>query len=339
MNRVRRIRRGACLLLVLLAAVACAAADAVGPAPSPGAAATTSWRNRYTLGPGDILNLALYGRPELDRNDVFIRPDGCIDYLQARNVPATGRTIDELRAALETELAETYRHVQVMISPVELRSKRYYIIGKVVDNGSFPMNHPITLIEAVARARGIETGLFEQNTVELADLPRSLLIRQGRRVPVDFARLFLQGDLTQNVELEPEDYLYFPSANTNEVFILGEVAQPGISGFNTNMTVVGAIALRGGFTKAAFRQRVLVVRGSLERPERFVIDTADVVAGRAPDFPLMPKDIVYVAARPWRYAEELLDTAVNTFLQSMTSSWTSEFVGPYISKPVLPQPK
>jgi protein involved in polysaccharide export with SLBB domain len=120
---------------------------------------------------------------------------------------------------------------------------------------------------------------------------------------------------------------------------LGEVAQPGISGFNTNMTVMGAVALRGGFTPGAFRQRVLVVRGSLAKPERFVVDTAAVVAGRAPDFRLEPKDIVYIAPRPWRYAEELLDTAVNTFLQSMTSSWTSEFVGPYITKPVLPQPK
>lgn len=321
----RRAFAAACLCL---AASVAAAADAAA-----------SWRDRYTLGPGDILSFSLYGRPELDRNDVFVRPDGTIDYLQAHNIRAAGLTIDELRAALETALGETYRHVQVMVAPVELRSKRYYIIGKVVDNGSFPMDRPITLIEAVAQARGIETGLFEQNTVELADLPRSMLIRQGQRLPVDFARLFLQGDLNQNVELEPGDYVYLPSANTNEVFILGEIAQPGISGFNTDMTVMGAIALRGGFTPGAFRQRVLVVRGSLAQPQRFVVDTAAVVAGRAPDFRLEPKDIVYIAPRPWRYAEELLDTAVNTFLQSMTSAWTSEFVGPFVKTPVLPQPK
>lgn len=321
----RRALAAACLCLAASVAVA--------------ADAAASWRDRYTLGPGDILSFSLYGRPELDRNDVFVRPDGCIDYLQAHNIPAAGLTIDELRAALESALADSYRHVQVMIAPVELRSKRYYMIGKVVDNGSFPMDQPITLIEAVARARGIETGLFEQNTVELADLPRSMLIRDGRRMPVDFARLFLHGDLSQNVPLEPGDYVYLPSANTNEVYILGEVAQPGISGFTTNMTVMGAIALRGGFTPGAFRQRVLVVRGSLGQPERFVVDTAAVVAGRQPDFALQPKDIVYIAPRPWRYAEDLLDTAVSTFLQGMTSAWTSKFVGPFINEPVLPQPK
>lgn len=300
------------------------------------AAKKTSWRDRYTLGSGDILNFGLYGRPDLAREQVFVQPDGTISYLQAQNLKAAGLSIDELRAAIEAKLGEFYKRPRLIISPVELRSKKYYILGKVVDNGAFTMDRPTTILEAVARSRGIETGLFEQNTVELADLERSFLIRDGQRMKVDFQKLFFEGDMTQNLELEPGDYLYFPSANTNEIYVLGEVVQPGVQGFTPNLTAVGAISRREGFTKSAYRERVLVVRGSLHKPELFVVDTDAILKGHKPDFPLKPKDIVYVNPRPWKYAEDLADVAVSAFLQSAVTTYTGEKVPALITSPLLP---
>jgi polysaccharide biosynthesis/export protein len=300
-------------------------------------AAPVSWRDHYTLGPGDILNLAVYGRPELDRNEVFVQPDGTINYLQAQGVKAAGLTIDELRTELNSRLQHYYRNAAVMVFPWQLHSKRYFILGKVLDNGAYPMDRPVTILEAVARARGIETGLFEQNTVELADMPRAFLVRGQRRMPVDFEALFFKGDLSQNIELEPDDFLYFPSANSNEIYVLGAVGSPGILGFTANSSVLSSITQRGGFTTRAFRQRVLIVRGSLQHPERIVVNTADILAGRAPDVPILPKDIIFVSERPWNLAEELLDSVIETFLQSMTSAWSSQNVSPIFSSPVLPQ--
>ena len=296
-----------------------------------------SWRDRYTLGAGDILSLSLYGHPELDRSEIFVRPDGTLGYLQASNVRAEGLTIDELRGALETELVRYYRHPRVIVTPVELRSKRYVLLGKVVDKGAFTLEYPITLLEAVARARGIETGLFEQYTVELADLPRSFLMREGKRLPIDFSKLFLEGDLSQNVEIEPNDYVFFASANVNEVYVLGLVGSPGVLGFTPQLTAVGAITVRGGFGKGAYSGRVLVVRGGLAGPERFVVDVNAVLAGRTKDFPLLPKDIVFVSAKPWKFAEELLDSAIGTFLQTMTATWTARNVDPQLPEGSLPQ--
>jgi polysaccharide biosynthesis/export protein len=330
----------AIFISALLLVTASAQSETVGTKPtSPAPASEPSWRVRYQLGAGDILNFSLYGRPELDRNAVFVQPDGRIAYLQAQGIQADGLTIDELRAAMEAELRKYYKHPAVMISPFELRSKRYFILGKVIDKGAFPMDRPITIVEAVARARGIETGLFEQNTVELADLARTFLIRGGRRMPVDFEKLFQEGDLAQNIEIEPGDYLYFPSANTNEIYILGEVSSPGVLGFTSQSTVTGAIAVRGGFTPQAFRARVLVVRGSLQNPERFIVDTADVLSGRVPDFRLQPKDIIYVSARPWTLIEELSNVAIDTFLQAMTATWTGRNIPHLVSPGELPQLK
>ncbi|MEI8341054.1 MAG: polysaccharide biosynthesis/export family protein [Verrucomicrobiota bacterium] len=322
-------------VLMFLMLTLCGLTAAWGAAEKP----ASTWREHYTLGPGDILDFGLYGHHELDRSQVFVQPDGTISFLQAQNVKAAGLTIDELRTAIEKKLAEYYKQPRVMISPVELRSKKYFILGKIVDNGAFSMDRPMTILEAVAKSRGIETGLFEQNTVELADLERSFLIRDGKRLNIDFQKLFFEGDMTQNVEIEPGDYLYFPSSVTNEVYVLGEVTDPGVLGFSQKLTVLGAISRRQGFTRGAYREKVLVVRGSLHKPEMFVVDTNDVLKGRAQDFLLQPKDIVYVNARPWKVAEDLGEVVVSAFLQGMVTNWTGGNTGVLITQPILPQIK
>lgn len=342
-------------LLIALAATA-GAEEPAQPAPSAASAATPAeasqppsgapahakpapgqWRQRYTLGPGDLLDLGIHGRPDLARGKVPVLADGTINFLEANGVRADGRTIDELREDLRKALSAYHRDPRVLVYPAALRSKRFFILGKVVDKGVYTLDRPTTLLEAVARARGIETGLFERNTVELADLPRSFLMRRGQRVPVDFEALFLRGDLSQNVEMEPDDYLFFPSSNSNNVYILGSVTQPGVQGLSSRMTVVAAVAMRGGFNKSAYRSRVLVLRGALSKPETFVVDVSAILAGKEKDMLLEPKDIVFVSDRPWLVAEELVDSAINTFLQAATGAWTNRNIGPFLPSPVVPQ--
>jgi protein involved in polysaccharide export with SLBB domain len=138
---------------------------------------------------------------------------------------------------------------------------------------------------------------------------------------VNFEKLFQQGDLSQNVALEPNDYLYFPAATVREVYVLGEVLRPGPVAFRTGLGAVGAVAVRGGFSEKAWRHKVLVVRGSLNKPEAFPINTADVVKARAADFKLEPRDIVYVSARPWIKVEEVLDAAATAFIEAVVITW------------------
>src|SRR5262249_55190609 len=90
-----------------------------------------AWQKRLTLGPGDVLNFALYGQPELSRMEVAINPDGRVSFLEAE-VMATGLTIDELRAKFDTELGTVRRAPHTIIAPVAFRSKKYYMLGKVM---------------------------------------------------------------------------------------------------------------------------------------------------------------------------------------------------------------
>lgn len=290
------------------------------------------WQERLTLGPGDVLSFTMFDATaetkELEQAEVVIGPDGRVNYLQAENVMASGFTIDELRAKFNEELGKFYRNPFTIITPVAFNSKRYIIMGSVTAGGVFPMDRPLTVIEAVARAGGLETGLYERGTVELADLSHSFLARKQQRVPVDFERLFQRGDLSQNVVLEPDDYLYFASASANEIYVLGQVAAPGVLAYKSKPTVISAIASRGGFSGKAFKSRVLVVRGSLNNPETFVVDTTAILSGQSPDFKLQQKDIIYVSVSPWLKAAEIVDTAAQAFVSAFITTYTGLNVRP-----------
>jgi protein involved in polysaccharide export with SLBB domain len=274
--------------------------------------------------------------PDTAQKEVPIGPDGKITFLQARDLTAAGLTIDELKAKLDEVLGPYYQNPRTIVTPALLRSKRYYVLGAVPGSGVYNLDRPMTIIEALARAGGLETGVYDQNTVELADLAHSFLVRNGKRLSLDFERLFQRGDLSQNVPLEPDDYLYFALASANEIYVLGEVNGPGTATFLPRTTVIGAISARGGFTIRAFKSRVLVARGSLHHVQTFVVDTGAILAGKQPDFKLQAKDIVYVSQSPWVRAEEIIDTAASAFIQGVVVGTANRKMGTFITSPIIP---
>ena len=299
------------------------------------------WQKRLTLGPGDVLNVNLYEQPESLRAGVTVGPDGRINYLQARDILVTGLTVDELRERLEGALLKFYRPpLRVIVQPIAYNSKKYYVLGNVTAKGVFALDRPTTVLEALARAKGFSSPAQRRSTLVLADLSRSFLIRKDsagafKRVPVDFESLFLHGNLTQNIALAPDDYMYFPPMDVQDVYVFGEVLSPGPVPHGPEMSAMRALAGRGGFTPRAYKTHVLIVRGSLSRPQTIVVNTTDILGAKALDVKLQPRDIVYVSRKPWYKAEELLELAVTAFLRSAIVYSVGEYMGPYIDDPLF----
>jgi protein involved in polysaccharide export with SLBB domain len=283
------------------------------------------WEKNLTLGPGDVLSFSLYGDPLLTHTEVTIGPDGRISYLEAQDVIASGLTVDGLRQRMDDALGKYRRSPRTMITPVAYRSKKYYVLGKVVQRGVYTLTRPTTVLEALAQAKGIENGQVDYDVVDVADLQRAFLMRNNKRIPIDFEKLFGGGDLSQNVQIEPGDYLYFPSADVKQVYVLGEVVLPGPVTYRPGLTMLGAISSRGGFDAAAFKSHVLVVRGSLNHPETFVTGLG-TTSETMNDFKLQPNDIIYVSWRPFYRGEELLDLAATAFVQATVAGWTGNAI-------------
>jgi protein involved in polysaccharide export with SLBB domain len=294
-----------------------------------------AWQQRLTLGPGDTMDLSLFGQPTLTRTNIFVGPDGRLSYLQAQGILAAGLTVEELRERLDQELAKYYNSPRTMVIPVQFSSKKYYVLGKVMSKGVYSLDRPLTVLEAVARAQGLETGLYDRSSVDLADFSRSFLVRNGTREKVDFEKLFQEGDLSQNITIEPEDFLFFGSAAAREIYVLGEVGAPGPIGFVAAPTLLSALTDRGGFTDRAYKKKVLVVRGSLNKPETYVVNAGAILDASEKDFKLESRDIVYVGHRPWIKAEELLDEATQSFIQGFITAFSGVKIGPIFKNPIF----
>src|SRR5262249_12715954 len=138
--------------------------------------------------------------------------------------------------------------IQVTLTLRAVESQRIWLLGRLKAPGVYPMAAPMTLLEAIALAGGTLTLVNTRDvnvlpsSEELADFRRSFVIREGKLLPVDFDRLLRQGDLSQNIYLQPDDFVYFPSGAAREVYVLGAVAQPQAVPYNEELTLVGAIA-------------------------------------------------------------------------------------------------
>ncbi|MGO8697883.1 MAG: hypothetical protein ACLQVY_09225 [Limisphaerales bacterium] len=57
-----------------------------------------------------------------------------------------------------------------------------------------------------------------------------------------------------------------------------------------------------------------------------------IVSGKASDFKLQPKDIIYVSPRPFVRVEELADLATTAFIQGLITAWVDvKLVNPFPS--------
>jgi len=125
-------------------------------------------------------------------------------------------------------------------------------------------------------------------------------------VEVNLKNLLESGDSRFNVPVYPGDIVKVARAGI--VYVVGEVKKPG--GFllktNENISVLQAIALGEGLTHTAAQGHARIIRTDDQTGQRteIPIDLGKILAGKAPDRLLQPRDIVFVpnsAARSGLY--------------------------------------
>lgn len=271
----------------------------------------------YRLNIGDRMLISIYGEDNTQR-EVVVDSAGEIVYPIVGTLFAMGKTIDEVREEMNKKIGTFFRHTFINITPIEFGGQTYTILGQVLQPGSKVIYGKETVLSAIARAGGFVVGFQRANTVDLVDLDRAFLMRRGQYVPVDFARLVYEGDLSQNVELQGGDYIFIPNILHKQIFVLGEVLGPSTFNYLQRVTLVEAITQAGGLGPNA-SSRVWVIRGSLCEPYSFNIDITRILRGCAPDFCLQPGDIVYVPPQRFAYLKQIAQFAVQIFVSNFFS--------------------
>lgn len=279
----------------------------------------SEWRqaptNFFTLGPGDKLEIEVLGDPA-SRALAAVGPDGKLYYYLLPGIDVWGLTLEQARARLESSLKDYITDPRVSVQLRSIDSTRVWIMGRVANAGIYPMGAPMTLLEAISIAGGTMTSSASGTTEDLADLSNSFVVRNGERLPVDFERLLNEGDMSQNIYVEPDDFIYFPSSFSRDIYVLGAVRTPKAVA-RQHDTLIGAISDAGGPIKNAHLSQVAIVRGSLENPKIAILDYNDIVKGKASNVRLEPRDIVYVPYSPYRFLTKYLDLILLTFVRAV----------------------
>lgn len=112
-------------------------------------------RREYLIGPYDRIAVNVYGVPELSR-EVQVDAGGGIAMPLIGTMQASGKTPGELSTEVAARLRGRYvRDPQVTVNLTETVSQQITVDGAVQEPGVYPINGRMTLMRAVARAKGL----------------------------------------------------------------------------------------------------------------------------------------------------------------------------------------
>ena len=281
----------------------------------------------FTLGPGDVIDVEIIA-DRSSRAYLRVGPDGKIYFNLLPGVDVSGLTLGQTKTRLEKELTQFVTNPQVAVALRNVGSKHVWLLGRLAKPGIYAMNGPVTLLEAIAQAGGAaqsaslgDTTMENKETKEqLADLRHSFVVRDGQLLPVDFRRLLRDGDMSQNIYLRPDDFVHLPSAQVQDVHVLGAVKFSRAVPYRDNLTLVSAISAAGGVVQYSYPSHVAIVRGSLAQPEVLVVDYNAIIQGKANDVPLEPRDIVHVPDSPYKLLSKYVDMILYTFVGTVAAN-------------------
>jgi polysaccharide export outer membrane protein len=290
--------RGAAVSLFSLVAVAIAIVATVlqgapvsppAPSPSPSPAA-----DEYRVGPGDILDVVVFGNDDLSRA-APVQTDGTVNLPLLGEVPVAGLTVAEAQRKVTSLLARDYLvKPQVEVRVREYQSQAVTVLGEVNSPGRKVLKGRTRLIDVL-----VESGGFTPRASGEVSLSRSdgtfaggaatLTLRLGGALDpvqrVNLEVLLRNGDI---VTASPKAY----------VTVEGEVNRPGRYTIDEDLTVTGAVTLAGGLTRFGSNDlRVRRIDPKSGKVQILEVDLKAVRKGKVPDLKLLGNDVVTVSRR------------------------------------------
>lgn len=249
----------------------------------------------YHVGPGDVLEVTVAGRPELARLPT-VQTTGVVWIPHLSEVRVEGLTPAEIGATLTERLA---RHQptrpMVTVRVAQYESQFVWALGAINRPGRKPLNGRMRLLDLLVESGGFtgrasgevlverQEGTFEDGSaVRRFRVPRTGLDPSGL---AELETTLRRGDVVT-------------ASVSHCVTVTGEVVRPGCYALERQTTVTRVLSSAGGLTRFGDRR----VRVSRRDPasgqvQMLQADLEAIGAGREPDLVLLPDDQVEVRAR------------------------------------------
>ncbi|MBI2828278.1 MAG: SLBB domain-containing protein [Acidobacteria bacterium] len=227
--------------------------------------------DNYVVGPQDVLIITSYDQPELTGR-FTVETDGTFTYPLIGRVHAGGITLREIEADLKRRLIEEelFMRPQLAVAIGAYRSQRIFILGDVRQPGVYPLSGDMRLIEALALAGSILP--TASGEVVVARASRSGQPQHTVRLSV---RELEEGLPMPDLALRGGDTIFVLRAEN--VYVFGQVRNPGAYPLVQNTMVLQALSLAGGVTDRGAISRIEVVRNVDGRQQTIRVAPTDLV--------------------------------------------------------------
>jgi polysaccharide biosynthesis/export protein len=277
-----------------------AAINPLGTEPLPASTHFSAPRDPILM-PGDVLDISVYGEPDLALS-IRLPESGTFTFPLIGVVEANGLTTNSLEAGIRDRLGKDYLHnPQVTVTVTSFAPRQVFILGGVSKPSGYelPPSERMTLLQLISTAGGITDKAYKEFVQVVRVGPKGE--REVLRLSlIEVENAIASGNPEADIELQPLDLVMIPSA-ARVVYVLGAVNQPGWFDIpaDTRMTASMAISRAGSFTKFASTSSIQVLRQTPGSPaQKLRVDLDAIVGGNLQaDVVLQPGDVVWVPER------------------------------------------
>lgn len=206
------------LVLLLIVGLAGRSLTAPPPGPAPATTTTTPVPDHYVLGPGDQIEINVFGEPDLGRT-VTIKPDGIIALPLINQVQAAGKTAAQLEAALANMYGKYLKAPLVSVLVRQFRMDPVYVMGEVSRPGRYDLVHEMTFLDALSLAGG---------ATEKANLDGVQIVRvengKSKSIPVKGNQMIQGKEAIPNPKLQSGDLVFIPKRGMGIMDILNHIS-------------------------------------------------------------------------------------------------------------------
>jgi len=261
-----------------------ASTQPVGPLPPASQAPRTQALDRtYVLGPDDVIEVTVWGYPDLTRV-AAVRPDGMVSVPLAGTVPASARSVDQLTEALSQAYAVYILNPRVSVIVKEFRKIRVSVLGQVARPGTYQLPPGSGILDVLSAAGG---------ATDVAALKEARLLKPGISPQVVDLQSALIGAPAANIRLHGGETLVVPEDLANLVSVTGEVVRPGRYRIKGEMRLLDALLAAGGITERASVTQARLVRASRES-ESLNLDALLMRQEMSQNIVMQPGDTVFI---------------------------------------------
>ena len=206
--------------------------------------------DKYRVGPGDSINVYMYGNEEADLV-LTVNRDGQLVLPRLGPMSVVGLTFEEVKEMINAKVASQLVGTKAVISLGKLRSIGVFLAGDVVVPGSYSVSGLSTVLQVLYMAGGIS---------EIGSLRNIQVKRAGKVVGTfDAYDVLLRGDTSGDIRLASGDTVFVPTAD-RLVTLDGEVKRPAIHEVLETDTLGDLIQMSGGLSSAGYAKSASIER-------------------------------------------------------------------------------